>query len=192
MKVEREVRIGVPREAVWAFLWDVPRLAACLPGARDVRVLEDGKRYAAIVAERVGPFKVQLPLEIEVLDVRPPERLRARAGGRDAGVDGLVKVDLDVSIDTIEGGTALRLIAEIAVLGKLGTLGHSVIVRKGAEIVDRFTGAMRSQLESQDRQALTESVARTPSSLPLKTEGHPTLGRGALGGPAAGPEQARC
>jgi uncharacterized protein len=149
VKVEREIRIGAPRDAVWAFLWDVPRLAACLPGARDVRALEDGKRYAALVVERVGPFKIQFPLEIEVLDVQPPGRLRARAGGRDASVDGIVKVDLDVSLDAAEGGTALRLVAEIAVLGKLGTLGHSVIVRKGAEIVDRFAAAMRSQLEGQ-------------------------------------------
>jgi len=147
VKVEREIRIGAPRDAVWAFLWDVPRLAACLPGARDVRALEDGKRYAALVAERVGPFKVQFPLEIEILDVQPPGRLRARAGGRDASVDGIVKVDLDVSLDAAEGGTVLRLAAEIAVLGKLGTLGHSVIVRKGAEIVDRFATAMRSRLE---------------------------------------------
>ncbi len=147
MKVEREIRIGAPRDAVWAFLWDVPRLAACVPGARDVRTVEDGKRYAAVVGEKVGPFKVQFPLDIEVLEAEPPARLRARAGGRDASVDGLVKVDLDVALAPVDGGTALRLTAEIAVLGKLGTLGHGVIVRKGTEIVDRFVGAVRAQLE---------------------------------------------
>ena len=147
MRVEREISIQAPREAVWDFLWDVPRLAACIPGAKDVRTLEDGKRYAAVVGEKVGPFKVQFPLEIEVLEVDPPTHLRARAGGRDAAVDGLVKVDLDVSLKTIEGGTALGLQAEISVLGKLGTLGHSVIVRKGADIVDRFAAAVREQLE---------------------------------------------
>lgn len=149
MKVEREISIRAPREAVWDFLWDVPRLAACIPGATEVRTVEDGKRYAAIVGERVGPFRVRFPLEIEVLDVEPPARLRARAGGRDASVDGLVKVDIDVSLTVVQGGTALRLRAEIAVLGKLGTLGHSVIVRKGTEIVDRFAGAVRAHLEAQ-------------------------------------------
>ena len=147
MRVEREISIQAPREAVWDFLWDVPRLAACIPGAKDVRTLEDGKRYAAVVSEKVGPFKVQFPLEITVLEVDPPARLRARAGGRDAAVDGLVKVDLDVSLKAVEGGTTLGLQAEISVLGKLGTLGHSVIVRKGADIVDRFAAAVREQLE---------------------------------------------
>jgi hypothetical protein len=148
VRVEREIRIAAPRETVWAFLWDIPRLAACIPGAREVRTVEAGKRYAAVIAEKVGPFKVQFPLDIEVVAVEPPERLRARAGGRDPAVDGLVKVELDVALAPADGGTALRLGAEIAVLGKLGTLGHGVIVRKSAEIVDRFAAALRAQLES--------------------------------------------
>jgi carbon monoxide dehydrogenase subunit G len=148
VKVEREIQIAADREKVWAFLWDVPRLAACIPGAQEARELEPGKRYAAVVAERVGPFRVKFPLEIEVLEATAPERLRARAGGRDAAVDGLVKVDLDVSLADAGGGTALRLIADIAVLGKLGTLGHSVIVRKSSDVIDRFAGELRRQLES--------------------------------------------
>jgi hypothetical protein len=147
MKVEREVRIETPREVVWDFLWDVPRLAACIPGTREVRTVEEGKRYSAVVADRVGPFKVQFPLQIEVLEVHAPERLRARAGGRDAAVDGLVKVELDLALTTADGGTMLRVAADINVLGKLGMLGHSVIVRKGTDIVDRFAAAVRAELE---------------------------------------------
>jgi carbon monoxide dehydrogenase subunit G len=147
VRVERDVRIAAPREAVWDFLWDVPRLAACIPGARDVATVEAGKRYTAVVADKVGPFRVQFPLQIDVLEAQAPERLRARAGGRDAAVDGLVKVDLDVALSAGDGGTTLRLAADINVLGKLGTLGHSVIVRKGNDLVDRFAAAVREQLE---------------------------------------------
>jgi uncharacterized protein len=148
VRVERDIQIAADREKVWAFLWDVPRLTACIPGAQEVRELEPGKRYAAVVAERVGPFRVKFPLEIEVLEATAPERLRARAGGRDAAVDGLVKVDLDVSLAPAGTGTSLRLLADIAVLGKLGTLGHSVIVRKSSDVIDRFAGELRRQLES--------------------------------------------
>lgn len=147
MKVERDVTIAAPNQAVWDFLWDVPRLAACIPGAKDVRIVEPGKRYTAVVGDKVGPFRVQFPLQIDVLEVQAPTRLRARAGGRDAAVDGLVKVDLDVALSPAEGGTTLRLAADISVLGKLGTLGHSVIVRKGTDIVDRFAAAVKARLE---------------------------------------------
>ena len=151
MKVDREITIAAPRDTVWQFLWDVPRVAACIPGARDVRTVEEGKRYAAVVGEKVGPFKVQFPLQIDVISVEPPTRLRARAGGRDSAVDGLVKVDLDVSLAEAGAGTALRLVADINVLGKLGALGHTVIVRKGTDIVDRFAAAIRAELEGAAR-----------------------------------------
>lgn len=148
MTVDREVTIAAPPQRVWDFLWDVPRLAACIPGATDVQTVEEGKRYTAVVGDRVGPFRVKFPLQIDVLEVQPPARLRARAGGRDAAVDGIVKVDLDVSLTAAGDGTTLRLLADINVLGKLGTLGHSVIVRKGTDIVDRFAAAVRAQLEA--------------------------------------------
>ena len=113
-----------------------------------MQTVEERRRYTAVVAEKVGPFKVQFPLTIEVVEVQAGERLRARANGRDAAVDGLVKVDLDVTVTPADTGTALKVAADISVLGKLGTLGHSVIVRKGTDIVDRFAEAVRAQLET--------------------------------------------
>jgi hypothetical protein len=150
MRVEREIAIHAPVETVWTFLWDVPRLAACVPGAKDVRTIEAGRRYAAVVGEKIGPFTVQFPLTIDVLEVEAPAHLRARAGGRDASVDGLVKVEIDVALRAVDAGTSLRLTTDINVLGKLGALGHSVIVRKGNDIVDRFGAAIRAELERRE------------------------------------------
>jgi carbon monoxide dehydrogenase subunit G len=147
VRVEREIPLRASRETVWGFLWDVSRLAGCIPGAKDVRAVEEKKRYTALVGEKVGPFKVEIPLEIQVLETLAPERLRARAGGRDGKVDGLVKVELDLLLTEAGTGTSLRLSADIAVLGKLGTLGHSVIVRRGNEILDRFAAALQAELE---------------------------------------------
>ena len=148
MKFEKTVTVKAPRETVWKFLWDVARVAACLPGCKGAQVIEEGKRYAATVGERVGPFKVEFPLTIEVLESRAPEYLKARAGGKDSKVDGLVKVELDVQLVEAGGGTEMRLSTDVAILGKLGTLGHSVIVRKGDEVVAKFAEALRAQLES--------------------------------------------
>ncbi len=148
MKFEKTVTVKAPREAVWKFLWDVPRVAACLPGCKGAQVVEEGKRYTATVGERVGPFRVEFPLSIEVLESSPPEHLKARAGGKDAKVDGLVKVELDLRLVESGGGTEMRLSTDVAVLGKLGTLGHSVIVRKGDELVAKFAEGLRAHLET--------------------------------------------
>lgn len=147
MKFERTVTVKAPRETVWQFLWDVPRVAACIPGCKGAQVVEEGRRYAATVAERVGPFKVEFPLSIEVLESSAPGHLKARAGGRDGKVDGLVKLELELNLVEAGEGTEMRLTTDVAILGKLGTLGHSVIVRKGDEVVGKFAEALRAQLE---------------------------------------------
>lgn len=148
MRFEKTVTVRASREAVWKFLWDVPRVAACIPGCKGAQVLEEGKRYAATVAERVGPFKVEFPLSIEVLESQPPERLRARAGGRDGKVDGMIKVELELRLAEAGDVTEMRLRTDLSILGKLGTLGHSVVVRKGDEVVGKFAEALRAQLET--------------------------------------------
>ena len=56
MKFEKVLTVKALREAVWRFLWDVPRMAACIPGCKEAKVVEEGKRYAATVTERAGPF----------------------------------------------------------------------------------------------------------------------------------------
>jgi carbon monoxide dehydrogenase subunit G len=148
VKFEKTVTVKAPREAVWKFLWDVPRVAACLPGCKEAQLVEEGKRYSAVVGERVGPFKVEFPLSIDVLEVRAPEFLKARAGGKDTKVDSVVKVELDLRLVEAGGGTEMRLSTDMAILGKLGTLGHSVVVRKGDEVLTKFAEALRAQLET--------------------------------------------
>jgi carbon monoxide dehydrogenase subunit G len=89
-----------------------------------------------------------VPLVIEVLENTAPERLVARANGKDTVVQSHVKVELDLAlIEMSPQVTQLQLTADVAVLGKLGTLGHSIIVRKGDEIVGQFATALRAELQ---------------------------------------------
>jgi carbon monoxide dehydrogenase subunit G len=148
MRFEKQVTVDAPRQNVWDFLWDVSRLAACIPGCETAEEVEPYQRYQATIREKVGPFRVKVPLAIEVLENTAPERLVARASGKDTVVQSHVKVELDLAlIEMSPQVTQLQLTADVAVLGKLGTLGHSVIVRKGDEIVGQFAAALRTELQ---------------------------------------------
>jgi carbon monoxide dehydrogenase subunit G len=61
-----------------------------------------------------------------------------------------VKVEIDLTLVELEPHvTELRLLADVAILGKLGTLGHSVIVRKGDDIVGQFADALQAALQQE-------------------------------------------
>lgn len=150
MRFERHITVQAPPRAVWDVLWDVPRMAACVPGCDGAEAVEPGQRYRAVIKEKVGPFRVTIPLLIEVLETRAPERLVARASGRDGMVQSHVKVELEVMLSA-DGPqtTTVQLNADVAVLGKLGTLGHSIIVRKGNAIVGQFAAALQAVVQQE-------------------------------------------
>ena len=148
MIFEREITIEAPAQQVWAFLWEVDRVARCLPGCREVRTLVPHQRYAAVVSERVGPFKVQFPLEIEVLEAEAPTHLRALAAGRDASMGSSLRATLDLRIEGRDASSRLVIHSDVAILGKLGTLGHGIIQPKAEGIISQFAEAMRRELQA--------------------------------------------
>jgi len=146
MRFDTQVTVQVPRQSVWDFLWDVPRLTACVPGCEEVQEIVPHTRYQAVVRDKVGPFTLRVPLAVEVLEATAPVRLRARAQGRDAAVQSLVKVELTLVLVETSAQTTLQVGADVTVLGKLGTLGHGVIVRRGEAIVTQFASALQAAL----------------------------------------------
>ena len=147
MRFDTQVTVQVPRQVLWDFLWEVPRLTTCVPGCEAVQEIEPYTRYQAVVRDKVGPFTLRVPLAVEVLEATAPVRLRARAQGRDMAVQSQVKVELTLMlVETSAQTTALQVGADVTVLGKLGTLGHSVIVRRGEAIVAQFASAIQAAL----------------------------------------------
>ena len=138
MHIVREVPVPASADALWSFLWDVPRVVACLPGCVDATEVEPQRRYRARMQQRVGPIAIDVPLDVEILEAEPPRRLVLKASGRDrlVGAEIALRVALDCAPTT--EGSMLRIDADGRVLGKLGALGHGVIQRKAEEAVDEF------------------------------------------------------
>lgn len=147
MKLEKEISVPTAPDKVWAFLWDVERVARCLPGCRDVRTVVPHERYEAVVAERVGPFKVQFPLEIRVVEAEEPRRLKAEAVGRDAAMGTSLRVTLDLRLEGVGSGSRLVIMSDTSLSGKLATLGHGMIQQRADGIMTKFAQAMQRELE---------------------------------------------
>jgi uncharacterized protein len=148
MKIEKEITVDVPPERVWTFLWDVERVARCLPGAGDVRTVVPHERYTAVVSERVGPFKVSFPLEIQVVEAEPGRRLKAVASGRDAAMGSALKVTLDLQLAPAGDGTRLLIASDANIQGKLGVLGHGIIQQRADGLITQFAQSMRRELQA--------------------------------------------
>jgi uncharacterized protein len=149
LQFQKEVAIAAPREKVWKFIWDVDRFIACVPGCKEAKTLEEGKKYSAIMVERVGPFKVEFPTTIEVLERDELSHIKAQASGADNKIGSRMKIDLDVHLSEQDNKTVVSFVAGVDILGKLAALGHGIIKRKADQVLDEFAQAVKAKLEGE-------------------------------------------
>ncbi len=150
MQFQKEVEINAPREKVWNFIWDVDRFIACVPGCKEAKTIEAGKKYSATMVEKVGPFKVEFPTSIDVLEREELTHIKAQASGADNKIGSRMKVDLDVNLrEHADGKTMLGFVATVDILGKLAALGHGIIKRKADQVLDEFAQAVKKRLEGE-------------------------------------------
>jgi len=147
LQFQKDVEIRAPREKVWNFIWDVDRFISCLPGCKDAKTIEEGKRYSATMVEKVGPFKVEFPTTIEVLEKEELTRIKAQASGADNKIGSRMKVELDVNLKGEGETTSLSFVAGVDIVGKLAALGHGIIKRKADQVLDEFAQAVKQRLE---------------------------------------------
>jgi carbon monoxide dehydrogenase subunit G len=147
LQFQREIEIGNSKERVWQFLWDVDRFIACVPVCREAQTVEAGKRYTATMTEKVGPFRVEFPMRIDVIESQELSYIKAQATGNDSKIGSRMKVDLEIRLTGNGDKTALALIVSVDILGKLATLGHSIIKRRADQVMDEFAQALKRKLE---------------------------------------------
>jgi carbon monoxide dehydrogenase subunit G len=147
LSVIEKLQLEAPPEEVWRLFRDTPRLAGLLPGVESVSPLAGAaaEAYEAKVTQKVGPFKVSMRLELEVIELVEQQLLRATVKGGDSlgmnRVTGTIAVRL-----TAEGsGTQMAFETAVEVLGKMAALGAPVVRRKSTELFSEFARKIQAE-----------------------------------------------
>ena len=146
MELAGDLELPAPPSRVWTVLTDVRRVAACIPGCEDVVEEAPLERYRAVMKQRVGPFRLEVPLEIRVEEVTAPERVRARASGRDRTTGTAVNATLTVTLAAAGAGSRLAIATDLHVVGRLATLGYPMIRKRADENFAEFATRLRAAL----------------------------------------------
>lgn len=157
MKIEHTIQLTAEADVVWDWVSSIVKVAECIPGVEDMQEIESNKRYAATVKERIGPFKVAFPMELELVESNKPS-MKIKAYGIDKFTKTQVHLDMFVTVqkNSNTNGTELELIVDYQMKGKLATLGQGMVNRKFTEIVEGFAKNLTNVLEggSQDARVL--------------------------------------
>ncbi len=138
-----------PPERVWLTMIDIARIAGCIPGCEQVQEQERLARYTAVMKQKIGPFKLEVPAVITVEEQVEPKLVRARASGRDKYTRTMFDVLLDVQLVAPAAGHCdLAVAASLQVAGRLASLGYSMIKKKAEENFAEFEQRFRAELEA--------------------------------------------
>ncbi|HWF37539.1 MAG TPA: SRPBCC domain-containing protein [Candidatus Acidoferrales bacterium] len=160
LNLAEDLKLNASPEEVWTLLRDTPRFAGLLPGVESVKALEnaEGEAYAAVVHDKIGPFKVTLNLELRVIEASEPALLKASLKGADSHnlnrVSGTLQAALtpaDANGSSSTAGTKMRFEASVEVLGKLATLGAIPMKRRTAQLFGEFARNIQGQFTRENR-----------------------------------------
>ena len=146
LDLKKETDVAAAPEAAWALIRDVPRLSGCIHGVADLKELEPDKRYSATVSDKLGPFKLTVPVQIELLSVDEGRGIAAELSGNDSRGQARVKGNLDAALEPQGSGSRLTLGIHLEVLGKLAALGAAPMRRRADEIFNEFVRRVTAEL----------------------------------------------
>jgi carbon monoxide dehydrogenase subunit G len=135
---------GTP-EAVWPFLLDAEVIGSAMPGTEEL-VREAPERYRGRMRVTIGPITAaQFDLEIRVLEQEPPRRLvlGIDAKGRFGFSRGAARVELAPAV----GGTAMHYHADLAIGGKIASVGQRLLDVVGRAMLRSGLAALARELE---------------------------------------------
>lgn len=139
--------LPAPPSVIWPLFFDVARVAQLIPGCEQVVEKAPLAAYSAIMKQKVGPFRLEVPAEITVEALETERLVRSRTRGRDKYTGTTLDVALAVMLEPVDDGTRLAVEATMQVSGRLASIGYPVVKRKSEEIFIEFGKRLRAQLE---------------------------------------------
>lgn len=145
MDITGEHRIAAPREKVWAALFDVETLKACIPGCKELEQTSPTS-FAAKVQLKVGPVSATFAGTVELQDIDAPNGCRI-VGQGNGGIAGFAKGGSQVTLVEEDGETVLSYDAKAEIGGKLAALGGRLVQATSRKLADQFFSAFTARLK---------------------------------------------
>jgi carbon monoxide dehydrogenase subunit G len=189
MQIENSFSVGAPPERVFAFLLDVNRVVACVPGAELSEVI-DSDTFKGKVRIKVGPVTVSYNGTATITSRDEAARTATlQAEGRETTGSGSARATTTMSVTPEGEGSAVRLVTDFTVVGRVAQFGRGIMEEVSRKLVDQMGACIRTKLEAeQSPQAGDAATAEAPH-----TNGSPPAGgssRRARGGAATAEKSA--
>jgi carbon monoxide dehydrogenase subunit G len=146
MKLHGTIEIAAPGRAVWNLIIDPVSLAACVPGVRDVRQVDE-RTFEGSITAGVGPMEGDFSFTSVLARSTFPDDLEVQVEGIDSVTKSRLVATIRASLTQSAGTTTLAYDAVVTVKGRLAILGEMMLRATAGLMITQVTRCLRSQLE---------------------------------------------
>ncbi len=148
MKLDGTIDIAAPAPAVWAAIIDPSDLAACVPGVRDVRQVDD-RTFEGTIHASVGPIDGAFAFRSVLVRTDYPTALVVEVEGTDSMTKSRVLAHIEAGLGSTDGATTtLAYRATVTTKGRLAIIGDMVLRATAGVMISQVTKCLRARLEA--------------------------------------------
>lgn len=168
MQLENSFQVDAPPDRVFAYLLDVNKVAGCVPGAELSEVV-DPTTFKGKVKVKVGPITVAYSGTARISDRNDADRSAVlTADGRETTGPGSARATAQMSVDSADGGSVVKITTEYHVAGRVAQFGRGVMEDVSRRMVNEMAACIKANLEKAPPAAgeSTDPASESPSSSP--------------------------
>ena len=156
----------VPAEPARVFesFLDPDAMRVSVPGCTELEKL-DGTHYRGKLVNEIAHVRFSAGFTAEITEIREPEQVRAVLKGEDRKLGSSIKIDATLSVQPDGDQSKVSYDLDVALWGKIGRLGESIVRRRSTEVerqfVETFSKVCTGQPLDEPAPAGTEQAVRS-------------------------------
>jgi hypothetical protein len=151
MLIENEFAVEQPIDKVWRFFDDVPKVAACLPGAELTEDLGD-EAYEGRVSVRMGPVALKFGGTAKITSRDDAaKRIVVDAAGADEKGRGQASMTVTATLASAGGVTRVHVTQDLQVSGAAAQYGRGMIADVTSVLMRDFATNLQNGIDRAER-----------------------------------------
>jgi uncharacterized protein len=162
VQLTNEFTVDASLDAAWSALTDIPRMAACIPGAEIDAA--HGSNYDGHVSVKVGP--VGLTLQGSAVVVNQDDAAHTmvvRGAAKDRRGQGSAEATISITARDDAGHTAVVVTTDLDLGGRIAQFGSGVITQVSGRIIKQFVSRLNTMITTGEAPA-TGRPATVPTT----------------------------
>lgn len=137
MKLSSEFTVPAQPESVFPLFLDADVMRASIPGCEELVRIDD-ETFRGRLQNVIAHVRFNAGFSARIVSIDPPQQVVAVLQGEDRRLGSSIKIDARLNVQPDPAGSLVGYEMEMALWGKIGRLGESIVRRRAVEVEKQF------------------------------------------------------